>query len=402
MMELTQGQKKAKDLAIKWFKQGREDKQVFYIAGAAGTGKTSLVMSIIEDLGLDLHYEVAFATFTGKASLVLRQKRIPATTIHHLIYRLDTSRSESYPKFKLKKEKELSNYRLFVVDECSMIGNRLWDDLFSFGIPVIILGDINQLPPVGDDSKVATLKPDVILTEILRQDQDNPLIQLSQQVISGKVYLEMGNYGDKVFVMEQDQVSDRLMTEADIILCATNRMRDDLNNYYREHLLHINSDLPVDMDKLICRKNAWGLSIQDRYSLINGLIGYCTQIFRSSSSDPIMYCKFIPEFLFEPEMCDPNHPKYYDKSNFFDELLVDLRPFKIPDATNRQALIKKFNPADQTTKFEFGYAITTHLAQGSEWDSVLCFVERIGNNDFMRKWLYTAITRSSNKLYLAY
>lgn len=405
-MELNAQQEEAKKLAVQWFYHDTREKQVFYIAGAAGTGKTSSVLSIIEELNLKMEKDVAFATFTGKASLVLRKKGIPATTIHGLIYTLKIRKkgNKLIHEFIKKSKSELKDYKLFVIDECSMVGDNIWKDLLSFCVPILILGDINQLPPVRDKAVMNTLTPDYVLKDIIRQSKDNPLIQLSQRVINGELYLPFGNYGDKVQIMSYKDLTDEMLLNADVILCGKNTTRENMNQYIRYHLLCIDSETPANMDKLICRKNSWNETIANgNYCLINGMIGYCTNIFKSSDYSDFMHCTFTPDFLFRKGAESELNEEFYVKDNCFNELLVDLKPFREYNIKMRQEMLKGFDEEFRDgEKFEYGYCITTHLSQGSEWDNVLCMYEAFGSTDEKRKWLYTAITRSSNLLTLAY
>ena len=120
--------------------------QIITIAGPAGSSKTSIIGYIIKNLGLQKN-EVEYCAFTGKASLVLRNKGIPAQTIHHLIYNVLKNRETG--QFYFVKKESLDNYncKLIVIDEISMVGEKLLTDLKSFNIPIICCGDPYQLEP---------------------------------------------------------------------------------------------------------------------------------------------------------------------------------------------------------------------------------------------------------------
>ena len=112
------------------------------ISGFAGSGKSSIINYFIENN--DLMDKTRFVTFTGKASLVLQNKGLPATTIHKLIY--DAFKNKYTGKFHFRKKNYLDwGIKLLVVDEVSMVPAALLKDLMSFGIPIVALGDPGQL-----------------------------------------------------------------------------------------------------------------------------------------------------------------------------------------------------------------------------------------------------------------
>src|SRR5205823_994557 len=138
--------------------------------------------------------KVLFAAFTGKAALVMRSKGcIGASTIHSLIYRARDSGEET-PNFELWDDAPASRAKLIVIDECSMVDAELGQDLMSFGIPVLVLGDPAQLPPIQGGGYFTAGEPDAMLTEVHRQAQDDPIVRLSMEVRAGN-RLTPGEYG---------------------------------------------------------------------------------------------------------------------------------------------------------------------------------------------------------------
>ena len=187
--EWSREQADAIDQVGRWLKQG--EPQVFRLFGYAGVGKTTLARHIAEGA----RGETAFAAFTGKAALVLRSKGCAgATTIHALIYRASEG-AEGAPNFTLNADGPASKAGLIVIDECSMVDAELARDLLSFGKPILVLGDPFQLPPVKGAGFFTDGAPDVMLTQIHRQAQDNPIIRLSEIVRSGGDLRE-GVYGE--------------------------------------------------------------------------------------------------------------------------------------------------------------------------------------------------------------
>lgn len=365
-IELNQGLKQAVKLITDWYLSGT--KQVFELSGAGGTGKSTAVKFVQESVGLSLD-EIAFVTFTGKASLVLTMKGTPATTIHKLIYRIKeetvvvldkggnpviengvvkTRIKQSFVKVK----KIPDEIKLIVADECGMINQELWDDLLSFDKPILVLGDPYQLPPVNGKSPLLQ-NPDFELWEIMRQAEGNPIIKIATLAREGKP-IPYGRYGNKCAVIKRSELSDDILTKADIVVSCTNKSREEINRRIRSKLGR-DSMLPSIGDKIICRKNNWNLECSG-YPLINGMIGYVSNEYGKESintNDNSFVLDFQPDFLSETQ--------------YFNSLKADYRPFT--SGTKTTDIIKeRFN---FNNLFEYGYCITTHLSQGSAWNKVI-------------------------------
>ena len=197
--------------------------QVFRLFGYAGTGKTTLARHLAEQAD----GEVKFAAFTGKAASVMRGKGCEgASTIHSLIYRARES-GEEIPSFDLWDDAPASKAKLIVIDECSMVDAELGRDLLSFGVPVLVLGDPAQLPPIQGGGFFTEAEPDVMLTEVHRQAQDDPIIRLSMDIRAGD-YLEPGRYGESEVVRKDDLDPQRVL-EADQVLVGRNATRRAYN-----------------------------------------------------------------------------------------------------------------------------------------------------------------------------
>src|SRR5262247_3344799 len=195
MTVFTPHQDAALTAASDWFRASRGRASIFRLFGYAGTGKTTLAKHIAE--GVD--GKVLFAAFTGKAACVMRSKGCHgASTIHSLIYKA-RERGEETPTFELWDEAPASKARLIVIDECSMVDAELAHDLMSFGVPLLVLGDPAQLPPIQGGGFFTDAKPDAMLTEVHRQARDNPIVRLSMDIRAGHA-LAGGQYGDSQVV----------------------------------------------------------------------------------------------------------------------------------------------------------------------------------------------------------
>src|SRR5206468_381150 len=160
--------------ASAWLKAARGRPSIFRLFGYAGTGKTTLAKHLAESID----GKVLFAAFTGKAACVMRSKGCQgATTIHSLIYKARDSGQET-PTFELWDEAPASKAKLIIIDECSMVDAELARDLMSFGVPLLVLGDPAQLPPIQGGGFFTGTEPDAMLTEVHRHAQDDPIVRL--------------------------------------------------------------------------------------------------------------------------------------------------------------------------------------------------------------------------------
>ena len=384
-MKLNEQQAQAIEALRKWWYNG--NKQVFQISGAAGTGKTTLIRYLINEIKLE-HDEVLFTAFVGKATLAMTRNGLNAKTLHSAIcYCKDepvldengnvvTEYNRRVTKRVFTRRRKIDpRIRLIVVDEGSMVPAKMADWLLKFKVPIIVLGDLNQLPPVIGDSFFLK-EPDVVLTQIMRQSSESPIPYFAQNVLqNGTKCLSPGlQIGDKINVLSKADITPELLKDYDVIICGTNKTRNNLNTYIRERIYGRTQDNPVIGDKLICRENDWTFSVDDVY-LINGLIGYVTDIDLESISDYTMKIDFKPEFM-DNEF----------KNVTLDRIYMGLSPND-----------KRFYRSNYH-KFEYGYAITCHLSQGSQYNRVLVFNESFGTAEERRKWLYTAVTRAIDKV----
>ena len=393
-VELNSDQKEALKKGKRWYR--KLPKQIFEIAGYAGTGKTTIVNMIIEACHVDIHV-VLFVTLVGKAAMVLARNGLPAKTIHSTFYNcVDVPKTDEdgniqyqdgkiiYCKRFMKKTSLPKNIKLIIIDEASMVNAKLKADILSFNIPIIALGDLHQLPPVFGDP-VFLQHPDAVLETIMRQKADNPIIEIATRARLGQ-RIGYGNYGNKVLVAKRDDVmrSKDILKNSNVILCGRNSTRDALNNYIRHDIMGIDTNEITIGDKLICRKNNWEETIGDGIYLINGMVGYVEDIDVESYNGSDICIDFRPEFLENDD----------EGKNTFHNIRMDYRYMKLPYGL-------RANHISYVNRFEFGYAITTHLSQGSQYSNVLVLNERMGDFDFYTRWLYTAVTRAVDKLVIA-
>nr|WP_319483674.1 AAA family ATPase [uncultured Cohaesibacter sp.] len=358
------------DAALKavddWIKNGNEP--IFRLFGYAGTGKTTLARHLAEGI----NGSVLFGAFTGKAAQVLRQKGCPgASTIHAMIYRPDTSdddeREEDVPAFVINRDSPAHDADLIVIDECSMVDEMLGSDLLSFGKPVLVLGDPAQLPPVSGGGYFTDAEPDIMLTEIHRQAQDNPIIRLAQDVREGRTP-DYGDYGAVQVIGRRSLETDQVLA-ADQVLVGRNVTRQKYNNRLRE-LKDFDGPYPQVGDKLVCLRN------NHQKGLLNGGIWMVDKVTSRTGKDIKM--RVSPELAHE---------------------LSGRVALKVPKALFEEHEGEiPWTVRKQGDAFDYGYALTVHKAQGSQWNNVMLFDESWAFRDHRTRWLYTGVTRAAESL----
>lgn len=389
-IELNKGQIYAcYDLENWWH---NSTKQLIEIEGAAGTGKTTMIIYFIEKIGLELS-EVLFVSYMGKAVSQMIRNGLPAKTIHSACYDcvkkiardedgkiifLPNGKPKTYLDFELK-EKIPGKPKLIVIDEARMVPEKNALDLLSFGIPIIALGDTNQLPPVF--GKPFFLEsPDIWLTEIMRQKEGDPIIYLSQQILHHEK-LRPCVLG-KSCVIERKYFTREQMIDSDIIITASNKLRGAINDLFRENILSLKTlDYPNFGEKIICRRNNWSRYVKDKGEiyLTNGLAGFVDGVNKSSYNGKSMKIDFRPDFT----------------GRVFHDLKINLEYINTSPGDNRDIFI-----GNDMNAFEYAYAISCHLSQGSQYDRVTLLQEKqiARDEDYFTKLMYTGITRARDAI----
>lgn len=386
IIDLTNDQKITFKDATKWWRTLYQ--QVFVIQGRPGTGKTTIIHMLIDAFNVDIR-DVLFVTYVGRATLPMRQNGLMARTIHSACYHreedyvldqygnpiiLKNNRYKKQGKFVLNDSMP-SNIKLIVVDEGGMVPSNMCDDLESFGIPIIVTGDKDQLPPVFGKSKWMK-KPDAILYEIMRQKKGDPIISLAEMAVAGEE-IPYGKYGKRCFVVDEEILKyPEIYLRPDIVICGRNKTRENINSIVRHEVLGFNSLEPQLGDKMVCRKNNWNVTVDDDIALINGLFGKVEHIYHESYRNKSLNIDFKPE-------CS---------EDWFEDITIDLEYLKM---TPEERKLQKWANGNS---FEYGYGSTCHMAQGSQYGYVMTLDETMGDEKFHRKYLYTAITRARHTL----
>ncbi len=357
------------------------------LGGYAGTGKTTLIAHfriLLEEYFNKLN--VAFCSYTGKATRVLNTKLIEnsaiyprdnISTIHGLIYSpIENSRQEIVG---WERKNEIP-YDLIIIDESSMISHNIWEDLLSYQVPIIAVGDHGQLPPINSEFNLMS-EPHLKLEEIHRQAKDNPIIKISMQArLMGTVPLK--DHGEGVKKVSKKDLDTRDFVEEllngynkdVLVLCGYNHTRIKLNKYIRNLLGFYNPEPQVN-DRVICLRNNHAKGI------FNGMLGNIYSI-----------------------QTNPDNEDYYDVEIMMDGDQIPYTGTILKNQFNKTPMNfgKERKYTLDVDLFDFGYALTVHKAQGSQAKRVILFEERFTKMDqkTWNKWLYTAITRAEEELYI--
>ena len=400
MVELTNEQKSIlKELLYLIHVNSFEnDMFVSTVGGYAGTGKTTLICELRKQLHKIINIPVAFLTFTGKASSVLKSKLIANNalygddyigTIHGLIYKPETIWDKKLKTFvitgwTLRSTDEIWP-QLFIIDEASMISKTIWEDLLKFHKSIIAVGDHGQLPPIGDNFSLL-INTDFTLNEIHRQALNSPIIALS------KFIREQGFVPKKIFSPEVFKLSwkhpwckkiwdEKVNFDNDeIILCGFNTTRANLNDMIRKKLGY-KEKAPYPGEKVVCLLN------NHNKGIMNGQIGTIMWLmpeFKGVYRITLELDGEIYEVLSADKCFGEVQYTMYYKSPEFKKLI-------------EEAFDRGFKSIDF---FDYGYVISVHKSQGAEWNKVIVFEQRSQHwdDEYYTRWLYTAVTRARKKL----
>jgi ATP-dependent exoDNAse (exonuclease V) alpha subunit len=295
---------------------------------------------------------------------VLRQRGCESvSTIHRLIY--DSYYDAERRRFThaLKDELTLGEIGLIVVDEASMVNETIGRELLSFKRPTLIIQDPAQLAPPDGISFFSGDRPDAMLTEIHRQVADNPILRLAERIRRGEpLPRKRTRMGDALRITDDEQNIE----EHDIVLTGTNDTRNRRNRRLRRQF-KFKERYPQRGERLVCLRNDH--TVDD--PVYNGSIWQVKRV-RHSKDDELPTVEL-------------------DLTSDYDGISTVEVPLEC--FTDRAFT---YRPGLQL--FDYGYALTVHKAQGSEWPSVMLIDESACFRSEARRWLYTAITRAKERL----
>ncbi|WP_186395541.1 ATP-dependent RecD-like DNA helicase [Stappia sp. TSB10GB4] len=404
-----------------WFRRRTRDQQVFRLFGYAGTGKTTITRHAIGELGLEPMDRtggsggVLYAAFTGKAALVMTRKGTPASTIHSLIYKVSEATPEEIervtreletlrkglrsmgpaersfaetqirrlelrladihqPRFILNEQSLVRDADLIVLDEVSMVGAEMASDLLAFGKPILVLGDPGQLPPIKGDGAFTDADPDVMLTDIHRQAETSAIIRLAT-LARQSVPIPYGEHDDFVWKMRRSDIGPHQFLKGGQVICGRNATRLFLNTAMKQAAGFPDAYPRGRGEKIICLKNRHDLG------LVNGMFLDLSDI---RDESPLAFSASVRT---EDGTSVPGRQWFY-KGHFDDHVAYDAERLR-RDWRDMRGLVESV----------WGYAITCHKAQGSQWENVIVYDDGLGRTAEDRaRWLYTAITRAEQGL----
>ncbi len=407
---------------VTWYRDPQRQSQVFRLFGYAGSGKSTITRHAIEALGLSPASRdgaggggVLFAAFTGKAALVMTRKGTPASTIHSLIYRVSEATPEEIervekeatelraslgrlppaehmfalerlkrlelrladihvPRFVFNDQSPVRDADLIVLDEVSMVGAEMATDLLAFGKPILVLGDPGQLPPIKGEGAFTDVAPDVMLTEIHRQAGESAIIRLATMARQSEP-IPYGEHDTDVWKMRRSDVAPAQFLNGGQVICGRNATRLLLNSAMKQAAGFPAAYPQGAGEKIICLKNRHDLG------LVNGMFLDLSDI-RDESA-----LAFSAAVRTEDGQTVSGRKRFY-KGHFDDHVAYDAERLR-RDWRDIRGLIETV----------WGYAITCHKSQGSQWENIIVYDDGLGRTREDRaRWLYTAITRAERGL----
>lgn len=387
VIQFSKAQQMAQEQVSLWLETESEEKPVFKLFGYAGTGKSTIANSLANGL------QVQYMAFTGKAASVMREKGcINAATVHSSIYVLSRKRIvelrkklastfdleerlaiekeiialENKPHFVLNPMASFLGYDLIILDECSMINEQIGNDLLSFNVPILVLGDPFQLPPVSGEGFFTSGQPDVLLDEVHRQAKENPILRIATAIRSHEPY-PMDDSGKALCAKQRATLGDLLSSyeQGGQVLAGRNATRVAINQKMRQ-ALGFSQPYPMPGDKLVCLQNNRDLG------LLNGTL-WRVRMTEGVPVNDILKVELQDESSGDILECEA----HLGKLNGGNMSFFNSRPYGV---------------------FDFGYCLTVHKAQGSQWDSVILVDESSCFKEMAQRWLYTGVTRAAKEL----
>ena len=430
----------------------KKSNAIFVLKGYAGTGKTTVVKALVNVLP-KLGKRIILMAPTGRAAKVLSSYTgLPAHTIHRKIYFAWTSKEGN---IIMRLQKNHHKHTLFVVDEASMIPHvtknesqlfstrNLLDDLFAYvqsgeNCRILFIGDAAQLPPVGLDESPAldtvflkqayNLETDEDeLTEVVRQSRESGILEnatlIRSEIPEKKVMFplfNLKNFSDVIRIngSELEEILNRTYSgsgkDNNVVICRSNKRANIYNREIRNRILFLDGEISTGDYLMVVKNNYFWLPPESSAGFIaNGDIVELMRIRKTEELYGFRFADVTIRFLDYPEekeldvkiildtlMADSPALPQSENNRLFQTVLEDYAD--LPARRERVEKVK-LNPYFNALQVKFAYALTCHKTQGGQWDTVFIdqgyLTERMLNTEFLR-WLYTAVTRATKRLYL--
>jgi ATP-dependent exoDNAse (exonuclease V) alpha subunit len=425
--------------------------ELYVLKGYAGTGKTTIVGTIVTNLWKVKKSAILMAPTGRAAKVISNYSNKEAFTIHKKIYFTKKEKGGGV-KFVLQPNKHKNT--IFIVDEASMIPDTpsdsksfedtsLLDDLMQYvysgqQCKLLLIGDTAQLPPIKLDLSPA-LDEDKLglnydkevtrmeLDEVVRQDQDSGILAnatMLRETLSGSFYesfkFDLGDFKDIVRLIDGQEIMDAigdaysdLGKEETAIIVRSNKRANLYNQQIRNRILFNESELSAGDYLMVVKNNYFWLKPTTEAGFIaNGDIIEVLEIFSMQELYGFRFAEVKIRMVDYPKMhpfetvllldtIDAETPSlsYDDSNRLYQEVMKD---FEGETSNYKKFLGVKNNKHFNALQVKFSYAMTCHKSQGGQWHTV--FVEQPylpnGIDKEYLRWLYTAVTRAKEKLYL--
>ncbi len=440
--EPTESQSRLFGFLDKFISDEKSERPVFILQGYAGTGKTTVLGATLKVLKAK-NYKTLMMAPTGRASKVMSfYSNKAAYTIHKIIFK-----TEETKQGLLRFSRQKNNFKrtVFIVDEASMIGNEseydrkgLLDELIAFVFQdaesenkLLFVGDTAQLPPVGL-SKSPALSLSVLrdnyqctvsgfqLREVVRQTQDSGILYnatlLRERLLAEQTFfsLKTGGFAD-ILAIDGSELGDLIAesyravgVENAVVVCRTNKDTLKINALIRKNLLQHDSELDAGDMIMVVKNNYFWLSAQSEAGfLANGEFLQVLKVMRTEEKYGLRFADLRLQLTDYPNLepfeakvildtlNEPTASMTYEQSQ---ALLTAIRQDE--NISYSQALL---SPYAQALQIKFSYALTCHKAQGGQWKHVFITMGYLREdmlNEELLRWLYTALTRAKEKVYL--
>ncbi len=351
-MEFSNDQEAALTTIEAW--RNRRDKPYLTLGGYAGTGKSTITAYLAGNWA-----STAVVALCGKAANVLRQKGVAdAKTIHSLVY---VPFEDAQGKVRYRKRTRLDGIQSIIVDEGSMVDHLIWEDLLSFGVPILVVGDHGQLEPIGTNPELMK-NPEIKLERIHRQAEGNPILRLATAFREGRQVPYWSDKAGRLNIVHRSEFR-RLVQPGVQVICGYNKTRHMVNGRIRE-LSGVKEPLPVPGDRLLCLRNC------KDFSIFNGQLFTCTGVAGRRNK------RFIDIDTVDEEGGKATIPCLAEQ--FGKDLLADYK-------------------GKGVALMDYGFCLTGHKSQGSEFNDVLA-IEEIAGAWNPQRWRYTVATRARERL----
>lgn len=424
-----------------------EPSNCLLLKGFAGTGKTTVISALVNILS-HFNYKAVLLAPTGRAAKVMSlYSKKSAFTIHKIIYTQTAEPGSTELTFK--RQKNYSKNTIFIVDEGSMLTdeadfgkNGLLTDLMSFVFSdptnkLLLVGDTAQLPPVGKTESPALNKTylsatfqksvaEIELKEVVRQESESGILANATklrnllQERSFKVLFKTGGYSD-IFRMTSEKLEDGLRyayekhgAENTIIICRSNKNAVQYNQFIRRNIHFTESEIDAG-DYIMIVKNNYHYLPSDAKAgfLANGDFAEVLKIIRYEDMYGLRFADLRLRLTDYPDQ-DPFEAKVIldtlhnhgpsltseEYNKLYQQVKQDYGDVTSPQELKRQM---KKDPYLNALQIKFAYALTCHKSQGGQWKAVFVdqgyLTEELMNKEYIR-WLYTAVTRATDQLFL--